>query len=345
MARFITKANMERLAQALAEKSSVLAPVASGGTTTFRRLRPGMQLDFSRMAVISPKDATFPRNETLLTVQRYAEESGKKLELKEHLPEGEMVVIGCRPCGARGKLVFDPVYETEAIKDPYYIRRRNNAVFITLACARPETTCFCHSVGSGPADENGSDVLLTAVESGFVAKAVTEKGEQLLSNSLFEEAGARAEEAVANNARARELMGEAHDYASAAKKLLERFDDMDFWQAQSAKCISCGACTYMCPTCYCFNITDDEAGLTSRRLRSWDNCMSHTFTLEGSGHNPRASKAHRLKNRVGHKFSYYPDLHQGHIACCGCGRCIKQCPAGVDIRQVVMAAQEHVDER
>ncbi len=345
MERFITQANLERLAQALAEKTSVLAPVASGGTTTFRRLRPGMQLDFSRMAVISPKDATFPRNETLLTVQRYPEESGKKLELKEHLPEGETVVIGCRPCGARGKLIFDPVYETEAIKDPYYIRRRDNAVFITLACNRPETTCFCHSVGSGPADESGSDILLTAVEDGFVARAVTEKGEQLLGDALFEEAGAKVDEAAASNAKARELMGEAHDYASAAKKLLQRFDDMDFWQAQSAKCISCGACTYMCPTCYCFNITDDEAGLTSRRLRSWDNCMSHTFTLEGSGHNPRATKAHRLKNRVGHKFSYYPDLHQGHIACCGCGRCIKQCPAGVDIRQVVMAAQEHADER
>ena len=130
MERFITKANLERLAQALAEKSSVLAPVASGGTTTFRRLRPGMQLDFSRMAVISPKDATFPRNETLLTVQRYAEESGKKLELKEHLPEGEMVVIGCRPCGARGKLVFDPVYETEAIKDPYYMCTPGNDLLL-----------------------------------------------------------------------------------------------------------------------------------------------------------------------------------------------------------------------
>ena len=345
MERFITEANLQKLAATLSEKKNVLAPVASGGTTTFRYFAPGMQLDFSRMAVISPKDATFPRNETLLTVQRYAEESGKKLEMKEQLPTGETVVIGCRPCGARGKLIFDPVYESDQIKDPYYLTRREHTVFVTLACNRPETTCFCHSVGSGPADEAGSDVLLTAVEGGFFARAITPKGEELLQDGLFEEPGAKAEEAAANNSKAREMMGEAHDFSSAADKLLQCFDDMDFWQQQSAKCISCGACTYICPTCYCFNITDDDAGLISRRLRSWDNCMSHTFTLEGSGHNPRASKAHRLKNRVGHKFSYYPDLHQGRIACCGCGRCIKQCPAGVDIRQVAMAAQEYTDER
>ncbi|NLZ16816.1 MAG: hydrogenase [Desulfobulbaceae bacterium] len=345
MERFITEANLQQFAATLAGKKHVLAPVASGGTTCFRRLVPGMRLDFSRMAVISPKDATFPRNETLLLVQRYVEESGKKLELKEQLPEGECIVIGSRPCGARGKLIFDPVYETEAIKDPYYLRRRDNTLFITLSCDRPESTCFCHSVGSNPADGTGSDVLLTAVEGGFFARAITPKGEELLADALFEEAGTRAEEAAAKQTKARELMGQAHDFSSAAAKLLERFDDMGFWQAQSNKCISCGACTYMCPTCYCFNITDDEAGLVSRRLRSWDNCMSHTFTLEGSGHNPRGTKAHRLKNRVGHKFSYYPDLHASQIACCGCGRCIKQCPAGVDIRQVVMAAQEYVDER
>jgi ferredoxin len=345
MERFITAANLQQLAATLAEKKYVLAPVASGGTTTFRRFLPGMRLDFSRMAVISPKDATFPRNETLLTVRRYAAESGRKLELKEHLPEGECIVIGCRPCGARGKLIFDPVYETDTVKDPYYLRRRENTVFLTLTCDRPETTCFCHSVGSGPADGAGSDVLLTAVEGGFFASALTGKGEALLADALFTEAGSRAEEAASKQAKARELLGPGHDFSSAAVKLFQRFDDMDFWQAQSDKCISCGACTYMCPTCYCFNITDDEAGLLSRRLRSWDNCMAHTFTLEGSGHNPRATKAHRLKNRVGHKFSYYPDLHDNQIACCGCGRCIKQCPAGVDIRQVVMAAQEYVDER
>ena len=113
---------------------------------------------------------------------------------------------------------------------------------------------------------------------------------------------------------------------------------MNFWRDQSAKCVSCGACTYLCPTCYCFTITDETTGMSGRRMRSWDACMHFQFTLEASGHNPRPTKAHRLKNRVGHKFSYYPTLHDGLIACCGCGRCVKSCPVSVDIREIVQNA-------
>ncbi|MDO4768197.1 MAG: 4Fe-4S dicluster domain-containing protein [Pseudomonadota bacterium] len=339
MERFITLENLIRLAEELTANHRVLAPVVTGGIVTFRRFQPGMTIDLSRMAAVSPKAATFPQTETLLTVRR--EHEDQKPELQEVLPQGQNVVIGCRPCGARGKLVFDPVYETDKIKDPYYLQRRNNTVFLTLTCDRPETTCFCHSVGGGPADPAGSDVLLTLVEGGYVARSVTPRGEDILKAAVFEDAGDRGKAADEKQAAARALMGEAHDYTTAPARLLARFDDMDFWRAQSDKCISCGACTYMCPTCYCFNITDDDLGLASRRIRTWDNCMSHTFTLEGSGHNPRSTKAHRLKNRVGHKFSYYPDLHKGFIACCGCGRCIKQCPSGVDIRQIVKDAQEY----
>lgn len=340
MEKFITTTNLTRLAEELAANHRVLAPVATGCTVTFRRFQPGMTLDLhSRMAAVSAKAGTFPQTETLFLVKRDTTE--KKPELIETLPQGKNVVIGGRPCDARGKLMFDPVYGTEKIKDLYFLQRRENTIFITLACDRPETTCFCHSVGSGPADPTGSDILLTLVGDGYVARAMTPAGEGILKLSLFTEAGDKGKEADAKNAKAREMMGQPHDYSSAPATILARFDDMDFWQAQAAKCISCGACTYMCPTCYCFNITDDDLGLNSQRIRTWDNCMSHTFTLEGSGHNPRSTKAHRLKNRVGHKFSYYPDLHQGVMACCGCGRCIKQCPVGIDIRQIVKAAQEY----
>jgi ferredoxin len=88
-------------------------------------------------------------------------------------------------------------------------------------------------------------------------------------------------------------------------------------------------------------MTDEQSGLQGKRLRTWDTCMSFEFTLEGSGHNPRPTKAHRLRNRMGHKFAYYPELHEGLIACCGCGRCIKSCPVSLDIRAVVQAAQNH----
>ncbi len=110
---------------------------------------------------------------------------------------------------------------------------------------------------------------------------------------------------------------------------------MSYWQKMAAQCLSCGICTYVCPTCYCFTITDEIENLRGERLRSWDSCMFYHYTLEASGHNPRPSKLNRYRNRVGHKFSYIPEKYDGLIGCCGCGRCIRSCPVSIDIRQVV----------
>jgi heterodisulfide reductase subunit C len=179
---------------------------------------------------------------------------------------------------------------------------------------------------------------MVPVEGGFVLEPVTEAGEKLLQKASLEDPGDKSAQAEAVKEKASKALGEAPDLSQTREKLLSLFDNMEFWEDVSAKCISCGACTYLCPTCYCFNITDEQSGAQGVRLRTWDNCMSHLFTMEASGHNPRPTKAHRLKNRVGHKFSYYPDIHDGNIACCGCGRCIKSCPSSVDIRQIVLQA-------
>jgi sulfhydrogenase subunit beta (sulfur reductase) len=103
-------------------------------------------------------------------------------------------------------------------------------------------------------------------------------------------------------------------------------------------------CTYVCPTCYCFTITDETENLRGERLRSWDSCMFYHYTLEASGHNPRPSKLNRYRNRVGHKFSYIPEKYDGLIGCCGCGRCIRSCPVSIDIRQVVGHLKENACE-
>ena len=103
--------------------------------------------------------------------------------------------------------------------------------------------------------------------------------------------------------------------------------------------MSCGACTYLCPTCYCFNMTDEQAVNKGERIRSWDSCMFPHFTLETSGHNPRSKKAQRFKQRVGHKFVYYPEKY-GELACSGCGRCIRFCPISMEIGKVVARLAE-----
>ena len=184
----------------------------------------------------------------------------------------------------------------------------------------------------------GSDVLLTAVNGGFVLEAVSEKGEAFLAGTKLADGSDKMDEAKAAREKAAASQQPAPDLSKAARRLEQRFTDVDFWAEQTAKCLSCGACTYMCPTCQCFNISDEGNTLEGRRLRSWDNCMSPLFTREASGHNPRTAQALRMRNRVSHKYWYAPDYSDGRFACTGCGRCIKQCPVSLDIREIVLNA-------
>jgi ferredoxin len=342
-AKFLSDAALRPWLDELATKHALVVPRREGDAIVFAPYDPAKPLDLSRDATIPPKNPVFPACEELMRYS-YAKNPENPaqagLTLEPLVPMGSTVVFGGRPCGARGFTIFDRVYLTQRIRDPYYGARRESTAYVTLACSDTGNTCFCHWVGSSPSDTTGSDVLLTPVAGGYVAEAVTEKGSDLLKSTHMADAGGREKEALAAKSKALEALEAAPDLGPAPKSLLAVFDDQDFWVDMSAKCISCGACTYLCPTCYCFNITDEVRGLDGSRLRTWDNCMSHQYTMEASGHNPRPTKAHRLKNRVGHKFSYYPDIHGGVIACCGCGRCIKSCPVGVDIREIVLASIE-----
>ena len=346
-AKYISQDKLGKWLDELSQQMQVLAPVQEGEAVVFRPYQTGTEIRLEGQPTLPPKEAVFPASEELFayTYRKNPEDAAQTdVEIGPRTQPQKTLVFGARPCGSRGFVIFDPVYTQGYYMDPYYRVRRESTIFASVACVSHENSCFCHSVGSGPGDTAGSDILLTPVDQGYVAEAVTDKGGEMLGSSLLEAAGDKAGKARELRDKALKDMGEPRDFTAAREKLLAIFDDLDFWEDVSAKCISCGACTYLCPTCYCFNITDESAGMQGSRIRSWDNCMSFQFTLEASGHNPRPTKAHRLRNRVGHKFSYYPELHQGMIACCGCGRCIKHCPVSVDIREIVIRAMEHQTE-
>lgn len=341
LVKYLKSTDLKPWLAELAQENSVFAPRYEGDAVIFAPFDPEQELFIKYAATVPPKKTVFPQSERLVDfMYRKDPEDLSRILIdgKEVLPEGTTVVFGGRPCDVRGFTMFDRVYLSEKAIDIYYKARRDNTSFITLACDSTETTCFCHWVNSSPADPTGSDVLAVPVEGGFLLKSVSDRGEGLLSSKLLSEGESRAEKADQVCKKVADSLDEAPDLSKAPKKLLEVFDTIEFWEDVSAKCLSCGACTYLCPTCYCFNITDETQGMKGSRIRSWDNCMSALFTSEASGHNPRPTKAHRLRNRVGHKFSYYPDLHNGVVSCCGCGRCIKSCPAGVDIREIVLKA-------
>ena len=126
------------------------------------------------------------------------------------------------------------------------------------------------------------------------------------------------------------------------KDIVEKLDKIfenELWKNISLKCLGCGICTFQCPTCHCFDIQDETTITNGARVRVWDTCMNPEYTLHASGHNPRPARMNRTRNRVYHKFNYYPKNYNV-IACVGCGRCISDCPVNIDIIDVIDQARE-----
>ena len=335
----------------LASGKRVLAPRQEGPSVVYRAysakdLAAADVNALLRRSTVSPKQAMLPQCETLVAFKsvKDSEDMSKLTTTVENPCVAEPTVLfGCRPCDARGFVVLDRPYLEGKFKDPYYAARREATTIVTQACPSALNGCFCNWVGSDPADKEGSDVIFTAVEGGFVLEALTAKGEAILEGSGFADAADKADAVQAAHAAAAETLPPASTLTHIQEKVAARFTDNAFWEKETVKCLSCGCCTYICPTCQCFTITDEGSQLEGRRLRSWDSCMSPLFTLETSGHNPRPTKGGRMRNRVSHKFSFYPERYDGHFSCVGCGRCVVSCPVSLDIRHMVKAAVEGCD--
>jgi ferredoxin len=333
-AGYIAKDAWKSFVDSLTKKYRVFAPVKEGDTITFQPLAGNTTPCLDRPAQGAPKAAIFPQSETLFTFTFKKDPSTPtkmEVELAANTDAADTVILCARPCDAKGATVLDPVY-TEI--DPYYRSRREKTTVISLACPNAYPGCFCTSVEGGPADKTGSDVLITELDNGYYVETVTDKGAAALKDANLQDGASHKAEAEKRQAAATASVKKAFDGGKAVKISPELFQSDEFWQEVSNKCLSCGACTYICPTCYCFNITDEQGISAGERVRSWDSCMFPHFTLEASTHNPRPNKFQRLKNRIGHKFSYYREKY-GELACSGCGRCIRHCPVSVEISKIV----------
>ncbi len=295
------------------------------------------------MTVVPAKAMVLRQTEPLFAF-RQTDNGGYRLE--ELRPEDQPVVVfGVRPCEGRAMALLDAVMVRPPAESHYLSRRRTTAL-VGLAClAPPSPNCFCLSVGGSPHSEDGLDILLTDLGAGFYVKPLTELGQALVAagESEMEEVGPADEARVAERqaAAVSAIPRQLADLEDIDRRLGEAFE-AQLWADESMRCVGCGICTYLCPTCHCFDINDEVLGtapLTGIRMRTWDTCQFADFTMHSSGHNPRPHKAARLRQRINHKFRYGVEAGMG-ILCTGCGRCITQCPMEIDLIHILQEVRD-----
>jgi len=291
----------------------------------------GMTLTDKLNTVRSAKDLFFPQVENLLKFKV----SGKQIEiLDERDPVESFVVFGVRACDCRSFDILDNVFLHEEPVDTFYQARREHCVVITLACNAPEETCFCTAFGIDPADPAG-DVTAWRTEDAFFFRANTEKGQALLDSLNLEEAedAPVAQQQSAIRAITEKLPFGKLDLTGFDKEhLMEKFNDPR-WAELSESCLGCGTCTFVCPTCQCYDIREFNNGKDIQRFRCWDSCMYSDFTMMAHGTN-RPTQKERFRQRFMHKLVYYPSNNEGVYGCVGCGRCLQKCPVHANIVKV-----------
>ena len=331
--RLIKKDALAGIARKMVEELTVWAPVQKEDNVIFAPLTKDTEPFFAYLnSKNAPKQVFFPHTETLIKYTRTPK--GMVFSAEENKSE-KAVLFGVRPCDAHSFVLLDMLFDQEKYKDQYYIDKRNNTTVITLACAQPPyATCFCTSVDGEPVSSEGADIALTDIGDEYLVEFVTPKGENLVKYFGEVKADAAAETKKKEISEKAKKAISSEIPAHEVKPILDNNFEHPFWATIHGKCLACGTCTYMCPTCHCFDISDEAKASDGVRIRSWDSCMFPLFTKETSGHNPRISQKERWRQRVMHKFKYYVDNFNA-IACVGCGRCVMSCPVNIDIRKII----------
>ena len=328
--------NLPKLFAVIAEKQSLILPVKKAGQTNYGLWTEDAQVDLQTLKTVkSAKDAFFPQCETLYTCYR----DGQKICIQPEKPEDEsFIVFGMKGCDVRGIAVLDKVFLADPV-DSFYAARRKHGIIVSLACAQPEESCFCKVFGIDCAEPEGD--VVTWMTNGYLYwKAVTEKGEALTAqvSGLLENTD---EQAVQDQKASIAAIVEKLPYANLSLEgwhgdaTKEKFDS-PLWEQLYKPCLACGTCTFVCPTCQCYDIKDYDTGNGIQRYRCWDSCMYSDFTMMAHGNN-RTSQLQRFRQRFMHKLVYFPANNGGMYSCVGCGRCVDKCPSHLNIVKVIKA--------
>lgn len=317
----------------ISEKMPLFMPLKSGEQVNFGYYEKGAEFDIETLKTVkSPKNVFFPQSENMMKFKR----EGKTLTIEDVREEKEpYLVFGVRACDLKAFTVLDNVFLQEPV-DTYYKARRDAGVVFTLACNNPETSCFCNVFGIDASEPKGDGTCVLSGDFLYIEEN-TEKGEKVLD--IIKDMCAEADESeisgVKEEIKAKiEKLPYSHlDISRFKPENLNELFNLPEWEELSEACLGCGACTFVCPTCQCFDIRDFTANKDVIRFRCWDSCMYSDFTQMAAA-NPRTTQMQRYRQRFMHKLVYYPSQY-GMYSCVGCGRCVNKCPQHLNIIKVI----------
>ena len=320
----LRKDKLDSLLAALSKQARVYVPARlnNGSISRFvlydQATAPAFDLVNTTMP---PKDLLFPQTQNMY---RYGFDDEGNAYIDMIHEADDVVLFGIRSCDARSIECMDDVFLTMGYNDGFYCMHRDRLTTVAIGCTKVAEACFCDSMGLDPTTAPSADIQLNLSkdEAVYIVKAQTERGQAALAAwQAFLEEG---------EAEPKEVACELQVNTKGIKEKLDQMFEHPIWDETSKKCLTCGICSYVCPTCHCFDIGQENRMKEGERFRCWDSCMFTAYSEMAGHHNPRPEKLSRVRQRFMHKLCFFEDRY-GKSLCVGCGRCIEKCPVALDI--------------
>lgn len=328
----LPKENLAKFVSSLNSFGQIHAPVKRGEKSlAFGPVSDFAQIQLNYTRTILPLKKYFFK--PIDTMFNFSAEKGYELPMEE--PEQRNIIFGVHPCDIHGLKILDLVFSGRYV-DNYYFAGRNNAAIIGLDCI-PDEFCFCRSTGTDFVD-SGFDLFLSDIDESYLVRVGTSLGDDMVkaAESLFRDIEKQDREKYKGKSIEKRESFQIQIQLQDLPEIMDLEYDSPIWEELGQDCLSCGTCSMVCPTCYCYAVFDeldlDASG--GRRLRRWDSCLFKDYALVAGGHNFRAKRSSRVKNRFFHKQRGFVSQY-GKPSCVGCGRCKAYCPAGIDIVEVI----------